>query len=362
MIKLQRFIDKYIGAVVILFLSILKLFEGEHKKKKRFLLIKLWAIGDSVISLVLVKAIKKMYKNAAVDVLCRDQNKVVFECYDNVDNIYSMDSGFLNFLSNNLRKYDVVFDTEPYFNLSAIYAFIIGKKRIGFSDQFRSRLYNNRIKFRKDQHMVQNYLDMVRSLGKRYDTKALEKLEPPEMSKKKAKEYFNKHKIKKAVGISVGVGGSAKNRMWYEDRFAELADKIIKEKKIEVIFIDSPANDPIVQSILGYMKETPFVVTRNYGLKEKIAMISICDAFISNDSGLMHVAAAQGCRTLGLFGPNTPILWAPYGKNNKSVYKTKLQPSIDNQKGIFKDTSREQYMGVISVDDVFKELNHLIFK
>ncbi|MBT3720468.1 glycosyltransferase family 9 protein [archaeon] len=352
MIKLQRLIDKYIGSILIFFLSFLKVFDKKKNIKKRFLIIKLWAIGDSVISLVLIKAIKTLYNGAKVDVLIRNQNKDIFDCYP-LDNIHNMDKKFTKFMFKNIRKYDVVIDCEPYLNLSAIYGFILGKKRIGFSDQFRSLLYNNKIKFNKKQHMVQNYLDMVRSLGKKYDVDKLEKMTPPKKNIIKIKDFLKKNKIKKCVGISVGVGGSAKNRMWYEKRFATLSDKIIKELKLDVVFIDSPNNDYIVQEIISHMSQKAHIATKGFDLKDRIALISRCSVFISNDSGLMHVGAAQGCRTIGLFGPNTPILWGPYGKNNIGIYKTRLPPSIDNVKAIFKDEKRMKYMGAISVNDVF---------
>ncbi len=358
MVKFQRFVDNYIGKLIVFFLSLFKIFDKKPKAKKRFLVIKLWAIGDSVLSLVIIKAIKEIYNNARVDVLHRNQNKDVFESYDLIDKRYNMDKGFSRFLFNNIRKYDVVIDCEPYLNLSAIYGFLLGKIRIGFSDQFRSRLYTNKINFNKKQHMVQNYLDMVRSLDKKYDTKQLEKISVSKKSKKKAEKFFKKNKIRKCVGISVGVGGSAKNRMWYEERFAKLADKIISELNWQVIFIDSPNHDYIVKKIKSYMKETAFVATKKYDLKDRIAFISKCHVFISNDSGLMHVAAAQGCKTIGLFGPNTPVLWGPYGKDNIGIYKTKLSPSIDNAKAVFKDENREKYMGVISVDDVYKTVRN----
>lgn len=356
MVKLERFVDNYIGKIIILFFSLFKFFDKKPKEKKTFLVIKLWAIGDSVISLVIIKAIKKLYKNAYVDVLYRNQNKDIFESYDLIDTKYNMDKKFAKFLFKNIRKYDVVIDCEPYLNLSAIYSFILGKTRVGFSNQFRSNLYTNQIKFNKKQHMVENYLDMVKVLGKSYTTKNLEKMSISKKSKKKAERFFNKNKIKKCVGISVGVGGSAKNRMWYEKRFAKLSDKLIKELNLNVIFIDSANNDSIVQEIKSFMKEIPFIVTKNYDLKDRIAFISKCNIFISNDSGLMHVGAAQGCKTIGLFGPNTPVLWGPFGKGNIGLYKTKLLPSIENDKAIFEDVNREEYMGAISVDDVFNEV------
>ena len=112
MIKLQRLIDKYIGSILIFFLSFLKVFDKKKNIKKRFLIIKLWAIGDSVISLVLIKAIKTLYNGAKVDVLIRNQNKDIFDCYP-LDNIHNMDKKFTKFMFKNIRKYDVVIDLSP---------------------------------------------------------------------------------------------------------------------------------------------------------------------------------------------------------------------------------------------------------
>ena len=58
-----------------------------------------------------------------------------------------------------------------------------------------------------------------------------------------------------------------------------------------------------------------------FSLGQLIALIDRCNLFISNDTGPMHVAAVQGIKTIGLFGPETPIIFAPYGKGNISIFK-----------------------------------------
>ena len=355
MVKLERFIDRYLGSAVITILSAAKIFRIEKPipKRPKILLIKLWAIGDSVLSLSLVNAAKKSYPGCTVDILTRDRVKAVFESFAGIDDIISMDNprAFVDILFR--RRYDVVFDCEPYLNLSAIYSYLLGNTRIGFANQLRSRLYTKTVKFRKDQHMVQNYLDMLRVLGNNYDTDHLELLETPEEGKKKVDIFLKKSK-KALVGISPGIAESAKSRMWYEERFAQLADKIISDLGADVVFIDGPSNIEIVKKIKSNMKNKALDASGKFNLKETFYLIKKCKVFIGNDSGPMHIAAAQGCKTIGLFGPNTPILWGPYGKGNAAIYKTKLPPCIENDKGIFPDKDREGYMGPISVEDVFE--------
>ena len=354
MVSILRFIDKYAGYIIILFLSLFRINKKSNNNNRKFLIIKLWAIGDSILTLSLIKGIKESFNDSSIDILLRTRVKDVYECYP-VNHIYNLDSfSDLLKLIKKHHQYDVVFDCEPYFNLSAIIAFYLGKERIGFSNQFRSLLYTKSVDFRKDQHMVQNYLDMLRILGIHYDNEQLEKLSVNKIEKKKVDDFISlKLPGKIIVGITPGVAESSRNRMWFEDRFAELADRIINLLKCEVIFIDSLDNKEVVKSVISKMKYQSVNTLGTFSLKETFYLISKCTVYVSNDTGPMHIAAAQGIRSIGLFGPNTPVLWGPYGNGNISIYKTKLNPAIQNDKGIFKEGNREEYMNPITVDCVF---------
>lgn len=361
MVRIQKILDRFLGSIIIIFLYLFTSFGKNPSEKKKFLVIKLWAIGDAVISLPLIRGIRESFPGAEVDVLLRDKVRDVFECYP-VERIYSLD--FLSDIFSLLikgRQYDVVIDCEPYLNLSAIVAFLIGKERIGFANQRRSDLYTRTSAFRKDQHMVQNYLDLLRKLDVSFNVDKLEKLIVAEDLKGNVDGFLaEKKKRKLTVGITAGVGASSKNRMWYEDRFAVLADRIMVEFNADVIFIDSKENLNVNNCIISMMKEKPINSIGIFTLKETIYLIGRCDLFISNDTGPMHIAAAQGCKTIGLFGPNSPVLWAPYGHGNAFIYKTKLPPAIENDKGITREGNREGYMGCIEVEDVFDKVQEMI--
>jgi heptosyltransferase-2 len=348
MIVFQRFIDKFIGSFAISGLFPFRLFDKEPKGKK-VLLVKLWAIGDSILVLPMVKALKK--NGYDVDVLTRTRIRSVFDAYD-IDKVIDLDVEGVRIL-NLSRRYDYVIDCEPYLNISAIVSFFLGKQRIGFSDQWRSMLYNKKTRFMKDRHMVQNYLDMVRLIGIRYDTDKLENLQVSKKAILKVNGFVKKLKAKKIIGITPGVAETVKSRMWFEDRFARLADKLIEKNDVTILFIDGPSNRDVVVKIRSMMRQKAIDCVGQFSLEETFYLIKKCDVFISNDTGPMHIAAAQGTRTIGLFGPNTPVLWGPYGKNNVAIYKTKLPPSIQNDKGTFLDIDRDGYMGPISVDDVY---------
>ncbi|HEY1267129.1 MAG TPA: glycosyltransferase family 9 protein, partial [Candidatus Binatia bacterium] len=56
-------------------------------------------------------------------------------------------------------------------------------------------------------------------------------------------------------------------------------------------------------------------VARGLGLGQLAALLSMADVYIGNDSGVTHLAAAGGVKTIALFGPTDPVEWAPRGSN-----------------------------------------------
>lgn len=68
-----------------------------------------------------------------------------------------------------------------------------------------------------------------------------------------------------------------------------------------------------------------------FNLKDFLHFMKKFDLFISNDTGPVHIAAACGVTSIGLYGPTSPLLYGPYGKNHIILYKkTACSPCVDN--------------------------------
>jgi heptosyltransferase-2 len=65
--------------------------------------------------------------------------------------------------------------------------------------------------------------------------------------------------------------------------------------------------------------KTGCVIVEQMDIRTTAALIGKCSLFLSNDSGLMHVAAAAGVRTIGIFGPTDHVRTAPRGRGNLVV-------------------------------------------
>lgn len=364
-IGFQRVIDRFLFSPLdycLGFFKINKILLREDVKK--ILVIKFWALGDSVVLLPLLDALKKEFPKAKIDILAHKRNGIIFEGQKNVNKI--IDFGFFNIMKN-FRNYDLCIDAEPALSVSAAVAFIMSKYRLGFSHGIRKNTYQKTIEFEK-QHMVQNYLDFARKIGIKYDTDNLVPIATDENDEKAVSEFLKNKKLsgKPIIGIAPGLAESVKYRMWPIEKFAKLADEL-SEKGFKILFIDSKNNISTVEKIQSLMNCPSASAAGLFDVKKSAELISRCKLVVANDSGLMHISAAMGTKTIGLFGPNTPKIWAPYGRQNISVFKPKRGcPYMDNKKRelLPKRLTKEQLtcMDAITVSDVLNAVNKLLRK
>jgi heptosyltransferase-2 len=340
-----KFLDKYIGSLLCLFLSINKLFK--HKKTNRYnkiLIIQLWGIGETILTLPAIKALRDKLKKSNRDILVTERNKEVYYKNKNINNVKVLKLNPISiklFILRNYKKYDLVIDMEEYLNISSIIAFYTGKERIGYSHGIRSNLYTERVNYNDRQHTAETFLDLVRALNIGYNLKSLEKLNYSKKDKNSVDKFLKDKKITKkdfVVGIAPGAAESARARMWPQENYIELCNNILTNKKNKIIFIGNKDEGELIGKIQKNIKEKNRTINTAglCSLNALFYLIEKCNLFIGNDAGPMHIAAAQGVKTIGLFGPNLPVRFAPYGKNNKSIYKgnnCQFSPCINVHKG-----------------------------
>jgi len=376
-VNVIKFLDKYIGSSLCLFLSINKLFR--HKKNLRYkniLIIQLWGIGETILTLPAIEALRSQYKKSSIDILVTERNKEIYyknKCINNVKVLKLNPISIVVFIIKNYEMYDLVIDMEEYLNISALITFFVGKGRIGYSHGIRSTLYEQKVGYNDKQHVVYTFLDLLKPLGIKKTVEKLPQLNYSKNGRNVVDRFLKSKKITKkdsVVGIAPGAAESAKSRIWPLDKYIELCNNILINKKNKVVFIGSKDENEIINKIQNGIKENNKTLNTAglFNLNELFCLIESCSLFIGNDAGPMHIAAAQGIKTIGLFGPNLPVRFAPYGKNNISVYKPdcKFSPCINVHKGqvpdcLYAKNSKDyqKCMKNIKVNDVLKEIRKL---
>ncbi|MEK6960922.1 MAG: glycosyltransferase family 9 protein [Nanoarchaeota archaeon] len=372
-IPIYKLIDKAVGIPLCWMIGTVSKISGKPKipeSPRRIILVKLWAMGDSIVMMPLIKALRDKYPSAEIDVLCRRRNREVFDCTPYLSSIqlFEPDWRSLSCLIRNIRHYDIVIDCEPYLRLSALLSFWLGGIRIGWDGFARSKLYNFPVKFDRTKHMVQNYISLGEPLGAVYRYKTLVKPVVLQSDKDHAMMALESRGIRAkdtVVGACPSVAESSKSRQWMPERFAEALDKIAHQHKAKIIFFGGRGDIEAINAVKDLMKEETAVLAGQLTLPQTFAALDRCNLVISVDTGPMHAAAAMGTPTLGLFGPNIPTLWAPYGPDNASLYHSiDCSPCIINEKGVMPQCKCKdelhKCMKMITVEEVVKAANKVL--
>ncbi|MDD5339645.1 MAG: glycosyltransferase family 9 protein [Candidatus ainarchaeum sp.] len=357
----ERFVEKNILPFFCRLLSVFKKKKPLDQQPKSILVLRFWGLGETILTLPLLKALKDARPDAKITVLCTRRNYDVFFAQPFIDECRTVWTWQLPIIVlASLWRYDLAMDTEPHFAISAILAFFMGKRSIGFDYGERAKLYDANVHYNDRQHVVYTFCDLLSPLGIAARPAELVRLRYGEAARKAADLRFEANNIrpkggKPIIGIHAFCGPTAPWRAWPKERFAELIDRITARYDCTVILTGSGAEAAGNEEIISMLKRKGGV----YNFPDMAAstlfyLISQYDLMVSNDTGPMHIAAAQGVPAIGLFGPNTPERFGPFppGRNTAIYHPTPGHPVINVHINEFRPCDGE-CMKLITVDEVF---------
>lgn len=120
-----------------------------------------------------------------------------------------------------------------------------------------------------------------------------------------------------AVALAPGSVGASKRWTYYPE-----AARLLIERGLEVWVVGGPAEKGLAQEIVAAGGQGVRDLTGN-DLRNGVLAMAAAGIAISNDSGLMHIAAALDTPTMGIFGPTSPYLWAPLNGLAATVVQNK---------------------------------------
>ena len=186
--------------------------------------------------------------------------------------------------------------------------------RIGYNDHFRRFLLTNPLPLpKKEQHDVFSYLDLLTPFGEVEKNPELH-LCVTESEKKNARTLLESYGVsagQKLLLINPGAAyGSAK--CWPKASFCAVINALPKEVAAICIGNTKDSSNGLPEKIIDLTQKT--------SLRSLIALISISDAILTNDSGPMHIAAALKKNLVALFGSTNPKRTGPWN-TGKVLYK-----------------------------------------
>ncbi len=134
------------------------------------------------------------------------------------------------------------------------------------------------------------------------------------------------------IGIHPGSGADQPFKRWPVEKFSDLVSQLQIKFGAHIILFGGKEEIKITENIAYHIPVPPIIATGKTNIRETAALIQCCHRFISNDSGLMHLAVAVGTPVIGIFGPTDEISTAPIGKEDKVVLLDNLLCKPDCRK------------------------------
>ncbi len=376
-----RLADNYICLLLlILFGGFDKIKRALGKKKSavaynKIVIIKLSALGDTVIMIPILRALRNSLPQAHITALVSKINiGAVYAC-PFLDKIKILNLGnpteLLKTIMNlHKQRFDLAIDFEQRIKLSSLIAYFTGcDERIGFKTKgyFRDYLYTKKIIHKNSLHEFKCMAELTKDITGEISDTHLE-FRVSEEDKKWAEDFLqeNNLKEKKIIALHPGCGikyiKGARAREWPKENFIKLGDSLSGLYNSQILITGGKEECTLAQEIASAMKVKPLILSGKVDIGKLAALLKYCFLFISGDTGILHLAAACGTKTIGIFGPSSPEKWKPL-TNNCNIVKSGLACAPCQIFGIDKPKCSEfKCINSISVTDILnviqnKELN-----
>ncbi|MFA6320419.1 MAG: lipopolysaccharide heptosyltransferase II [Candidatus Omnitrophota bacterium] len=282
------------------------------------LVIKISAIGDVILSVPSLKAIREKYPKANIKVLVGVQAREVLDRCPYINDRIVCDfkgkhHGLLGLwrLGEELRAscFDIVIDLQNSKKSHILAALSFAPLRYGYDNRKLSFLLNKRL--RDDApHLdpVEHQFRTLRMAGIKPQDKCLA-LWPSGAEEKQVEKLLTDGWMKpttELVGINVRASARWVTKNWPIANIAELCDRLAREFNVRVVLTGAEEDAGFAQAIAKMSKSKPLNAAGKTSVLELAALISRFKVYLTPDSAPMHIATAVGTPCIALFGPTDP--------------------------------------------------------
>jgi lipopolysaccharide heptosyltransferase II len=339
---------------------------------ENILLIQLGDIGDVVLSIPSIRALRENFPGARLMVAVREKAKELIEDCRWVTDVIPINQnkrGFIQEISyqidffSRLRNHtiDLAIDLRTG-DRGAILAFLAGaSQRVGFyahdGKLWRNRVFTHlqRMDYPLGQYVAEYYSSLMAAYHIRTDN-VLPELEISEKRLKDVQQLFRDEHIPtdRAV-VAIQPFSLWQYKEWGITNYIQLIDRIISEYQLPVIITGSPDERVRAQSISTRFGKNVFNLAGKTTIGMFAAVLKVCKLFIGVDSAGIHIAAAVGTPTVSIFGPSSPASWAPRGPQHAVACKP--FPCVPCRMKGCEGKEKSRCLDELSVDEVMFVVN-----
>jgi len=298
---------------------------------RRILVSRLRQIGDAILSLPVVDALRARFPDAVIDYLAEEgpaQAAIGHPAIATVHILPERGGAVLPApwrVLSALRRanYDWVIDLYGNPRSAILAAWTGAPIRVGPTRHGRRHLYSHHIPaVREPLSAVAHHLLALQSLG--VEAPATEpRLHLGEAEERTGRDLLEELDSKSGrggsaprpegdsprIGLHVGNRWSAKR--WPEDRFAALL-RVLSRSDLRMVVLAGPGEEALARRIAAAAPESKSVVVAGLPLRKYWSVVAALDVLVTNDGSPLHAGPALGVPTVGILGPTVPEIWFPY--------------------------------------------------
>ena len=307
----KNYITNGIASLITQINYLNRVFNFNRNKSDAILVISLHKLGDTVLTIPTIKLLKD-YFNKSFYILCSDSSAQIYKKIFN-DLEYLIVSEDQTIFKGRILKRKVIkkiknISPSTIVDLtgSITSAYLIfrlkSKNIVGINEEFYKGLYTKYVPIRKEPHLIDIYLDVIRMLS-------------PELVEDSIIEFPIRIKQNGLILIHPFAGWAAKE--WSFNNFLKLYDKLNSKYDVKFLF----EKGRLKPDALSELKNMKVKYSETKDIKELLETLSNSSLLISNDSGPIHVASLIGIPTFGIYGPTHPDFHVPFGKYHRFINK-----------------------------------------
>ncbi|OGB98796.1 hypothetical protein A2V82_07990 [candidate division KSB1 bacterium RBG_16_48_16] len=287
-----------------------------NKQPQKILVIRLSSIGDILLASPLLRLLKKRFPGAELSFLVKKKFLEAISTNKHVDRVISLDTTaglpelmrIRSFIKR--QNFDLILDIHNNFR-SLFLRTGIGADVFSYPKFRWQRFLLIRFKWNLYDEIIpvyRRYLYSVRELGIEDDGLGLEFWVDDAASARIENVLASARFSKERFILCLAPGAGFETKRWLPEYFVDVANRFVREREAQVLLLGDERDRKITRTITAQLNGHFLDLSGEISLMESAAALTFADLFITNDTGLMHLAVALSVKTIAVFGPTTSEL------------------------------------------------------
>jgi ADP-heptose:LPS heptosyltransferase len=389
----MRLIDHWVGLPLCVLLGVVRRLRVKllrlqphpvPERPRRILVLKFFGLGSIIMASPLLRAVRERYPDSPVIFLTFGGAAALVDRFGLCQEVHALRTdGLRSFAADVIREVlwlrrhavDICIDLEFFSKFSTLMSVLSwAPVRVAFqlNDFWRASLVTHPVYYNYYRHVTEVYADASAAVGAVVQDRRPVRLPVDPSVVARCRERLRAagwNGVDRLIGVNVNAGDLSLERRWPAAHFAALIERLARVDGVGVVLTGSREEAEYVESVRASLSEPTrsrvFAVAGRFDFQEFVASMDLYEFFVTNDSGPLHVAAAQGVDTISVWGATKPGFYGPQAAvgTHRMLYRNfPCSPCVNmftTQAGQWCG-HRADCMHAITVDDVWEAVEGLL--